>query len=87
MRYDACDWDDARGANVDHVAEHGVTPEEWQEVLDAADPADVEPSESDQDHWTYLGETARGRTLRIVFVMEGDEDFLYIRPITGYEPT
>jgi hypothetical protein len=69
------------------VAEHGVTQEEWQEVLDAADPADVEPSESDPDHWTCPGETGLGRTLRIVFVMEGDEDFLYIRPITGYEPS
>jgi hypothetical protein len=86
MRYDACDWDDAKGANVDHVAEHD-SPEEWQEVLDSADLADLEPSESDPDHWTYLGGTGRGRTLRIVFIMEDDGDFVYIRPITGYEPT
>jgi hypothetical protein len=64
-----------------------VTPEEWQEVLDSAPRRDIEPSESDPDHWTYLGETSRGRTLRIVFILEEDDDFIYVRPITGYEPS
>jgi hypothetical protein len=87
MQYDVCDWDDAPRANRDHVADNGVTPEEWQEVLDSAPRRDIEPSESDPGHWTYIGETRGGRTIRIVFVMDEGDDFVYIRPITGYGPT
>jgi hypothetical protein len=87
MQYDVCDWDDAPRANVDHCADHGVTPEEWLQVLDAADRRDIEPSESDPDHWTCLGETRDGRTLRIVFILDESEELIYVRPVTGYGPT
>lgn len=84
-----CDWDDEDFAsgNTRHVAEHGVTPEEFQEVLDAADRRDVGSSKSDPTHMTIVGETRDGRSLRIVFELDEDDDFAYIRPITAYEPT
>jgi hypothetical protein len=68
------------------MAVNEVTPAEFMEVLDAARRSDVEPSVSHPENWTTIGGTRRGRALRIVFEMEESDDFVYIRPITGYEP-
>jgi hypothetical protein len=68
------------------MAANHVTPAEFMEVLDAAKRPDVEPSVSHPENWTTIGETRRGRALRVVFEMEESDDFVYVRPITGYEP-
>jgi hypothetical protein len=89
MHVDYIEWDeddDPRG-NVQHMGHNGVTPEEFLEVLDAAHRDNIEPSVSHPENWTTTGETVAGRTLRIVFELdEADPDFIYVRPITGYEP-
>jgi hypothetical protein len=89
MHADYIEWedeDDPRG-NIRHMAANDVTPAEFEEVLGAARRRDIEPSASHPENWTTVGETSRGRTLRIVFEMDAsDPDFLHVRPITAYEP-
>ena len=70
--------DDPRG-NVQHIAKHGVTKEEVEEVLE--DPAGIESSRSSGRPIAF-GETSNGRVIAVVYE-EIDEDTVY--PITAYE--
>lgn len=57
MDDDLFDWDDA---NILHLAEHDVTPEEAEEVI-LGDPLDAGFEViSGEDRWSYVGETIRG---------------------------
>lgn len=89
MHADFIEWEDEGDprSNIRHMAAHDVTPEEFVEVLDAAHRSDVEPSVTHPSNWTVIGETGAGRTIRIVFELDESDDFIYVRPITGYEPT
>ncbi len=89
MQYDYCEWDDESDptGNTRHVAHNGVTPEEFQEVLDAAPRRAILPSNTDPDNMTWVGETLAGQELRIVFVLDEDDDFIHVRPVTAYDPT
>lgn len=70
--------DDPEG-NVQHIAEHGITKEEVEEVL--KHPAGVESSRSSGRPIAF-GQTSTGRLIAVVY--EGiDEDTAY--PITAYE--
>ncbi len=73
------DWDDA---NIEHIAEHGVVPEEAEEML-LRDPLDYDfdPDDKGEPRWTYLGETESGRILAVVITMRGDR----ARVITAYD--
>jgi uncharacterized protein len=72
------DWDDA---NVAHIAEHGVVPEEAEEVL-LGDPLDVGfDVVHSEERWTYLGETSIGRIVNVVITLRGEK----IRVVTAYE--
>ena len=75
------DWDDA---NISHIAEHGVTPEEAEEVV-LGDPSDIgfEVSASGEDRWSYVGETSHGEVLQVVITPRGNR----IRVVTAFEPT
>jgi uncharacterized DUF497 family protein len=74
-------WDldaDADG-NVQHIAEHGITKEEVEEVLEH--PSGIETSRS--SGWPIaFGETSTGRVIAVVYE-EIDEETAY--PITAYE--
>jgi uncharacterized DUF497 family protein len=73
------DWDDA---NILHVAEHNVTPEEAEEVLlgDSLDVGfDVVNGEERSSH---VGETNEGRVLWVVITFRGER----MRVITAFEP-
>jgi uncharacterized DUF497 family protein len=74
------EWD---RANIDHIAEHDVTPDEAEEVI-LGDPLEtgVDSEEGDEERWSYLGETNRGRILRVLITMRGER----IRVITAFEP-
>ncbi len=87
MYFDHVDWDpdDFDRGNTRHVAHNGVTPEEFEEVLEVVDRDDVEPSNSGPGHLTAAGETAEGRRLRIVFEADESPDFVMVRPITAYD--
>ncbi|MDP1799689.1 MAG: hypothetical protein Q8K78_19505 [Planctomycetaceae bacterium] len=66
--------------NVQHLAEHGVTPEEFEEVVTAARWIETSSSGSDM----VRGSTAAGRFLVCVFDQIDDVSVI---PITAYEPT
>jgi uncharacterized DUF497 family protein len=70
-------WD---GENEEHLAEHGVTPEEFAEVV--CNPDRVETSESSGRPIAF-GPTSTGKYLACVYE-QFDETTVY--PITAYEP-
>lgn len=73
------DWDDA---NIAHLAEHCVAPEEAEEVV-FGDPLDAGFEVIDgEDRWSYIGETDEERILRIVITLRGE----CIRVVTAFEP-
>jgi uncharacterized DUF497 family protein len=74
--------DDPKG-NVQHIAEHGVTPEEVEEVLN--DPASETARSRSSDRPMTFGYTAAGRPIVVVWEMV-EQDPLVVYPITAYEP-
>lgn len=75
------DWDDA---NILHVAEHGIAPEEAEQVL-LGDPLefDFDTSTEGEDRWSYIGETASGDVLQVVITIREER----VRVVTAFEPT
>ncbi len=73
------DMDDDPAGNVLHVAAHGITKEEVEEVLE--NPDGIETSRS-SGHPIAFGETSGGRLIAVVYE-EVDEDTVY--PVTAYE--
>ena len=74
------DLDDDERGNVRHIAEHGVTVEEVEEVVRSASAAQFSRSSGRP---LVFGETAAGRLLVVIYE-EVDEDTIY--PVTAYEP-
>ena len=73
------DLDDDPEGNVQHCAEHDVTKEEVEEVLQHPSDADVSRSSG---HAVVFGETSAGRHLMVVYeTIEAD----VVYPITAYE--
>lgn len=74
------DWDDG---NRGHIALHGVTPAEAEQVY-LNDPVDegVDNVEG-EERFIYLGETNRGRILRLLITMRGE----LVRVVTCFEPS
>ncbi len=57
------DWDDA---NIAHLAEHGVSPEEAEEVV-VRNPLDLDYSVRDgEPRFRQVGETVSGRILAVI---------------------
>lgn len=81
MGFSAAIWDldDDPAGNVRHIAEHDITKEEVEEVLE--NPAGVEKSRTSGRPIAF-GETSTGRILAVVYE-EIDEDAIY--PVTAYE--
>jgi uncharacterized DUF497 family protein len=73
------DWDKN---NIDHIAEHDVTPEEAEQVI-LGDPLELgfDPDVNGEDRWTHLGETNRGRILLVIITTRGEQ----IRVVTSFE--
>ena len=81
MGYSTAIWDldDDPEGNVQHIAEHGITKEEVEEVLEQ--PDDVVTSRSSGQPIAF-GETSTGRIIAVVYE-EIDLETVY--PITAYE--
>jgi hypothetical protein len=80
MDYSLFDWDDA---NISHIAEHNVSPEDAEEVL-LGDPMELGfDSENGEERWSYVGETLEGRILRVTITMREPK----IRVITVFDPS
>jgi len=73
------DLDDDPNGNMQHIAEHSITKEEVEEVLDR--PEGIESSRSSGRPIAF-GETSTGRIIAVVYE-EIDEDTVY--PVTAYE--
>lgn len=71
------DWDDA---NVDHIAEHGVVPDEAEDVLYNAPLLLGERLEGDEARLVFVGVTNGGRHL-VVSVTQGDD---WVRVCTAF---
>jgi len=81
MPFDRIIWDldDDPDGNVHHCAEHGVTPEEVEEVFQNATDADASRSSGRP---VLFGDTRVGRHLMVVYE-EIDADTVY--PVPAYE--
>jgi uncharacterized DUF497 family protein len=73
------DLDDDPAGNVQHIADHGVSRDEFEEVL--SHPHVLDRSRSTGRH-IAIGETSTGRTLIVVFE-ELDDSTIY--PVTAYD--
>jgi uncharacterized DUF497 family protein len=63
------DWDKA---NSEHIALHGVKPEEAEQALEN-DPVDLDYEVVEaEDRWTSIGHTDRLRVLKLVWTLRGD---------------
>lgn len=72
-------WDDA---NIGHIAEHDVTPEEAEEVI-LGDSLDIGLEVVDgEERSSHLGETNEERILWVVIAFRGER----MRVVTAFEP-
>ena len=62
-----------------HIFNHGITEEEVRQVL--ARPSEDRPSADDSR--TALGQTSRGRYLRVIYVPDEGSDSEFV--VTAYE--
>jgi uncharacterized DUF497 family protein len=71
--------------NEEHVASHGVLPEEAEAVVESA--RRPFPRKIDDDKWLVWGRGTGGRLLQVIFLVEA-EDSVYVihaRPLTDRE--
>ncbi|QDT38480.1 hypothetical protein [Stratiformator vulcanicus] len=66
---------------VNHLAEHGVTQDEFEDVLTNGDP-DMAAQSRSSDRLIQFGETAEGRRLACVYEMIDD---ITVLPTTAYD--
>jgi uncharacterized DUF497 family protein len=72
-------WDYQPGGNVEHVSEHGLTPEEVEEVI--RDPLEKTTSRR-TGRPVVTGFTSDGRLILVVYE---EIDDITVLPITAYE--
>jgi uncharacterized DUF497 family protein len=78
-------WSDDPEENVvEHVRDHGIEPDEADEVITAYFDQ-REPSRAGTGRWVVQGYTTKGRYLIVVFDHYVDADLVV--PVTAYEPT
>jgi uncharacterized DUF497 family protein len=75
------DLDDDADGNVQHIAEHGISIEEVEEVLVAAEEVIASNSSGRP---VVFGETTTGKYIAVVFEI-AKEDPLAVYPVTAYE--
>ena len=81
MGFDEILWDldDDPEGNVQHCADHGVTKEEVEEVLENATDVDISRSSGRP---VVFGDTSTGRHLMVVYE---EIDRLTVYPVTAFE--
>ena len=71
-------WDDSPGGNVEHIAEHGLTPEE---VESAFDSIETETTSRSTGRPAIFGRTLHDEVIFVVYELDRDEDgreFIYV---------
>ncbi len=79
MPYYEIMWDDEPGGNAEHIAEHGLSPEDVEEVLFNPTGKDVSRSSGMP---IAFGFTPDGRYILVVYEQV---DAVTIFPVTAYE--
>jgi len=72
-------WVDDPGGNVEHIAEHGLTPAEVESAFDAIELKTISRSTGRP---AIFGRTFKGDTIFVVYDIDKDADgneFLYVR--------
>lgn len=77
------DLEDELDGNVQHCLEHDVTIDEVEEVLQAKDASESQPSRSSNNRISF-GYTSTGRHLAVVWERV-QENPLIIRPVTAFD--
>ena len=76
------DLEDDPEGNVQHIAEHDVTPEEVEEILN--DPESQTTRSASSGRPITFGWTSAGRYLAVVWELV-ERDPLVVYPVTAYE--
>jgi hypothetical protein len=79
MPYIEIIWNEEPDGNIEHIAEHGLTPEDVEEVI--LNPVDRDVSRSTGLPIVF-GFTADGRYILVVYEQVDD---ITIYPVTAYE--
>ncbi|MFL6180634.1 MAG: BrnT family toxin [Actinomycetes bacterium] len=74
--YDDIEWDDA---NIEHLARHGITPDEVEDLLEGR-TVRLRMATDAPDRFPVLGRTSSGRYLLIIYQ---EKPYGVIRPFTG----
>ncbi len=71
--------------NIEHIAEHGVSAEQAEEVVRGA--TRPYPLHREDDKWLVWGSTSNGEWLQVVFIIDEDDTVFVIhaRPLTKNE--
>ncbi|MCI0381165.1 MAG: hypothetical protein L0215_26570 [Gemmataceae bacterium] len=71
--------------NIEHIAEHGVAPEDAERVIRGA--KNPYPRRVEDEKWLVWGQDKGGRYLQVIFVMDDEESIFVIhaRPLTDRE--
>ncbi len=71
--------------NLAHIGDHGISPEEAENVVRSARVP--YPQEREDDKWLVWGRSPAGRYLQVVFVLDPDLQVFVIhaRPLTERE--
>lgn len=71
--------------NLDHIARHGVTPEEAEQVI--LHPRKPYPEHREDDKWLIWGRGKGGRLLQVIYLLEEDATIyvIHARPLTDRE--
>jgi len=71
--------------NIGKVADHGLTPEEAESVVESA--ADPYPQHREDGKFLVWGATTAGRLLQVVFLLDEDDCvfIIHARPLTERE--
>ncbi len=71
-------WDEFPGGNVEHIAEHGLTPED---VESAFDNIETETTSRSTGRPAIFGRTLKGDVIFVVYERDIDDDgrdFIYV---------
>lgn len=84
MQIEVIYWDmeDEPDGNVEHVAEHGITIDEFEDVVLNPNNPVVESRSS--DNFITFGYTSTGKHIAAVWALVSDEPRA-IRPVTAFE--
>jgi len=79
MQFRWIDW------NRDHIAEHGVDPDETELIVRQAKKPF--PRKIEEDKWLVIGRGMGGRFVQVIYVVDADKTVFVIhaRPLTNRE--